>query len=269
MVDNGSVDGSGEALERRREITLLRTPATSDSPPLSIRHIDEIDRRIRAAPQLRRRAHVRHSEPLMQSSSRSPDAAAVAPLYISPDGSPQPFHFRFPTFTMTLANGSAVVRRLAPGSTRLLREYHMLDDDFSQPRPVPQPSASCLLFDGHSCPTDHIFDERLSDLLQRRPACALFRRSRTDPLGHARSTVVHEGHASTRMLGPTGKRQYLGSVIRMLGETEPAGQGVALPRCRLPPAHSNLAARPRPGARFQELWKALSGDVGPLPSRSS
>jgi len=31
---------------------------------------------------------------------------------------PQPFHFRFPTFAMTLANGGAVAGRLLLGSNR-------------------------------------------------------------------------------------------------------------------------------------------------------
>ena len=36
----------------------------------------------------------------------------------------------------------------------------MLDDDFSQARVVPQPSASCLLLRRSQLPDDHIFDER-------------------------------------------------------------------------------------------------------------
>ncbi len=69
--------------------------------------------------------------------------------------------------------------------TRQLREYRMLDEDFSQPRPVPQPSASCLLL-RRSIPSRRPHLRRaLSDLLQRRPACTLVRRSRLRPLGHA------------------------------------------------------------------------------------
>src|SRR5262249_6076691 len=89
-----------------------------------------------------------------------PNIAGVGPLYLNPDGSPQPFHFRLPTFSALLANGSLLVRRLMPGSTRILRNYRMLDDDFSVPVRVQQPSASCLLLRRSCIQTNVILDER-------------------------------------------------------------------------------------------------------------
>ena len=140
---------------------------------------------------------------------------------MNPDGSPQPFHFRFPTFQMTLANGSPIVRKLLPGSERRLREYRMLDEDFSQPRPVPQPSASCLLLRRSCLPDDHIFDERypifFNDVQLARSLSDQGLTLWVTPFAR----VVHDAHSSTRMLGRTGKRQYLGSVMRMLSDTEP------------------------------------------------
>jgi hypothetical protein len=68
------------------------------------------------------------------------------------------------------------------------------------------------------------------------------------------------------MLGPTGKRQYLGSVIRMLIDTEPPAK-VWLYRAIVFLQHIPIWLLGRPDAfSFAELWKALSGDVGPLPT---
>src|SRR5439155_25552606 len=88
-----------------------------------------------------------------------PGAAGVGPLYLNPDGSPQPFPYRFPTLPAMLARASGPLRRLPP-LARSVRRYGMLDDDFSQPRPVPQPSASCLLLRRDCLPAGHLLDER-------------------------------------------------------------------------------------------------------------
>jgi GT2 family glycosyltransferase len=167
---------------------------------------------------------------------------------------------------MTLANGSPIVRKLLPGSERKLREYRMLDDDFSRPRPVPQPSASCLLVRRSCLPEDRVFDERypifFNDVQLARSLSAQGRTLWVIPSAR----VVHDAHSSTRMLGRTGKRQYLASVIQMLAETEPASK-VWLYRVVVFVQNISIRLLRRPDALgLAELWKALSGDVGPLPS---
>jgi GT2 family glycosyltransferase len=167
---------------------------------------------------------------------------------------------------MTLANGSGAVRFLLPGSERLLREYRMLDDDFSQPRPVPQPSASCLLLRRSVLPDDHIFDERypifFNDVQLARSLADRGLTLWVTP----KATVVHEGHASTRRLGRVKRRQYLGSLIRMLSETEPVAK-VWLYRVVVFVQNIPSFVVGRSDAlSAADLWKALSGDVGPLPS---
>ena len=158
VVDNGSVDGSADALDRD-DIELIRNSANlgfaaavnqayaKSKGEFILLLNSDVDLMTGALSTLVRflRTH--------------PGVAGVAPLYVNPDGSPQPFHFRLPTFTTLLLNGSAVVRWLLPGSGRRLRQYKMIDDDFSKARPVPQPSASCLLLRRSSLPEGHIFDE--------------------------------------------------------------------------------------------------------------
>ena len=158
------------------------------------------------------------------------------------------------------------MRKILPGSARQLREYRMLDEDFSQPRPVPQPSASCLLLRRSFLPDDHIFDERYPIFFNDVQLARSFADRGLTLWVTPSARVVHDAHSSVRMLGPTGKRQYLGSVIRMLIETEPPAK-VWLYRTIVFLQNIPICFLGRSDAlRLTELWKALSGDVGPLPS---
>ena len=160
VVENGSVDGSPDALARRTDIVLLENDRNLGYAAA----VNQAYERSSGELVLLLNSDVDLSRQALQSMlaflDDHPTIAGVAPLYVFPDGSPQPFHFRFPTFSVTLANCSAIARRLIPGISRRLREYRMLDDDFSHARPVPQPSASCLLLRRSVLPDDHIFDER-------------------------------------------------------------------------------------------------------------
>jgi GT2 family glycosyltransferase len=266
VVDNGSVDGSGEALARRPEITLIRNERNlgyaAAVNQAYRRSSGEFVLLLNSDVDLTAEAFSRLAQFLVE----HPTAAAVGPLYVNPDGSPQPFHFRFPTFRMTLANGSLVARKLLPGSERQLRDYRMLDEDFSQPRPVPQPSASCLLLRRSLLPDDHIFDERYPIFFNDVQLARSFADRGLALWVTPHAKVVHEAHASTRKLGTSRKRQYLGSVVRMLTETEPRAK-VWLYRVVVFSQNVPIRLlRPSDALSFTELWKALAGDVGPLPS---
>ena len=117
-----------------------------------------------------------------------------------------------------------LVRKVLPGSARRLREYRMLDEDFSKPRPVPQPSASCLLLRRSFLPDDRIFDERYPIFFNDVQLARSFADRGLTLWVTPSARVVH---ARIRPFGcsATGKQQYLGSVIRMLIETESAAKG--------------------------------------------
>ena len=266
VVDNGSVDGSAEALRRQPEIQLICNEA-------NVGYAAAVNQAYRASSgelvlllnsdvELPPGALASLAQFLSEASERCRSRS----LYVNPDGSPQPFHFRFPTFATTLANGSTLARLLLPGGARKLREYRMLDDDFSQPRPVPQPSASCLLLRRSCLADDHVFDERypifFNDVQLARSLADRELLLWVTPFAQ----VVHEAHSSTRQLGPTGKRLYLGSLIRMLSETESPAK-VWLYRVVV--FLQNILVRffrSSETLSVRDLWKALSGDVGPLPS---
>ena len=243
VVENGSVDGSPDALARRTDIVLLENDKESRIRRGCQSGVPAIVRRARAPTQLRRRPGPPALQSMIGFLDDHPTIAGVAPLYVYPDGSPQPFHFRFPTFSVTLANCSAIARRFVPGMTRRLREFQMLDDDFSHARPVPQPSASCLLLRRSVLSGDHIFDERypifFNDVQFARSLAARGLELWVTP----EATVVHDGSASTRMLGRTGKQQYLGSTIRMLDRNRVPPESVAVSSRCLRAARSPLDPR--------------------------
>jgi GT2 family glycosyltransferase len=266
VVDNGSVDGSAVVLAERSDIELIRNVGNLGFAAA----VNQAYRRARGELILLLNSDVGLMpgalRTLVEFLDRHPAAAGVAPLYVYPDGSPQPFHFRFPTFTMTLANGSALVRRLLPGSDRLLREYRMLDDDFSQARVVPQPSASCLLLRRSFLPDDHILDERYPIFFNDVQLARSYANRGLTLWATPDATVIHEAHASTKKLGSAGKRQYIGSLIRMLADTEPTAK-VWFYRVVVFLQHIPVWMLGRSSAlSVRELWRALSGDVGPLPS---
>jgi GT2 family glycosyltransferase len=269
VVDNGSVDGSAEALQKRSDIALI----SNDENRGFAAAVNQAYARSSGEFVLLLNSDVDLTvgslSALTQFLLDRPHVAGVGPLYLNPDGSPQPFHFRLPTFAALLANGSQLVRRIMPGSTRILRDYRMLDDDFSAPLRVPQPSASCLLL-RRSCLLDGVvFDERypifFNDVMLARRLSDRGLELWVTP----DSVVVHEAHSSARQLGKALRRQYLASIVRMLEETESSpkvwtyravifSQNLVL----------GLAGRTQ-SLGAADLWRTLAGDPGPLPTRPS
>jgi GT2 family glycosyltransferase len=267
VVDNGSVDGSAGALAERDDIDLIRNDANlgfaaavnqayrSSTSKLVLLLNSDVDLTPGSLSVLARFLRER------------PEVAGVGPLYVDHDGVPQPFNYRLPTFKTTLVNGSAIFGRLLPGSRRLLRDYRMLDDDFSVPRPVPQPAASCLLLRRSCLPENYVLDERFPIFFNDVQLARSLAREGFELWVTPHAVVVHEAHASARMLGPgPGRRQYLASTIRMLSETE---SPVEVWFYRSVVLTQNLALRiaGRPALGFSDLVKALGGDPGPLPAQ--
>jgi GT2 family glycosyltransferase len=265
VVDNGSADGTAAALASRNDIELLLNTENVGFAAA----VNQAYRRARGEFVLLLNSDVELEpgglEALVRFLRERPDAAGAAPLYRNPDGSPQQFHFRLPTFAMLLANASALVRIL-PGFREQVRNHWMLDDAFDEPLPVPQPSASCLLLRRTVLRPDRIFDERypifFNDVMLAREVAASGRQLWVVPTAIA----VHDAHSSTGKLGIAGKRQYLGALIRMLQETEPARhlwlyRGIVF----IQELVAYVARRPR-AIPPRELVRTLAGDVGPLPN---
>ncbi|HEY7197376.1 MAG TPA: glycosyltransferase family 2 protein [Gaiellaceae bacterium] len=264
VVENGSRDGSAEALAARDDIELV---------------VNDENRGYAAAVNQCYALATGESVLLLNSDlefepgalgklvdflREHPDVAGVGPLYLNPDGTPQQHHFRLPSFANLLANISGTIAALPPIERRE-RSYRMLDDDFSRPRPVEQPSASCLLLRRSCLPDGPLMDEAFPIYFND---VAL---ARTLALsGHTlwmtpEAVTIHEHGASTRQMGGARARQYIASLIRYASAAEPRYRVAVVQAIVLLQGLVRAAGR-RPGALPpRQLWKAVSGDPGPLP----
>jgi GT2 family glycosyltransferase len=264
VVDNGSRDGSAEALAERKDIELIRNEGNrgyaggvnqayrASSADFVLLLNSDVEFRPGALSTLVR--FLREHE----------DVAGVSPLYLNPDGSPQQHYYRLPTFAMMLGNASRLLGRLPP-LARAVRSYRMIDDDFSQPRPVPQPSASCLLLRRSAVPPKDLMDEGYPVYFNDVALCQWLA-ERDRPLWMTpESVVVHEHGASTRQLGGALARQHIGSNIRFLTATQPRHR-VAIYRAIVLGQKLLTHVLRRPDRLPpRELWRALRGDPGPPP----
>jgi GT2 family glycosyltransferase len=264
VVDNGSLDGSVEMLAARDDVTFIRNDgnfgfARGVNQAYAVAHGERIlllNSDVELTPG--------SVTTLMAFLDQHSDVAGVGPVYLYPDGTHQDFHFRFPTFRMTLAVASSVLRRLRPFS-REMRRYFMLDDDFSAPRQVDQPSASCLLLRREAIPPGPLLDEAYPiffndvDLARRL-------RDRGHELWVTPDAVVyHERGGSTRLLGQRSKRQYVASVVRYLRATEPWHRVFLYRSLVFLQGLFQIATRNERALPLRELWCAVGADPGVLP----
>lgn len=264
VVDNASRDGTGAALAERTDISLIRNEQN--------RGFSEGVNQAYAASS-GRLVLLLNSDVELPPGSLSvlvrflDDHAAVAgvgPLYLNPDGSPQAFHYRFPTLPAMLASASGPLRLLPP-LARSVRRYGMLDDDFSQPRNVPQPSASCLLLRRECLPAHELLDERYPVYFND-VALARWLADRGHELWMTpEATVRHVHGASTRMLGGTLARQHIGAFVRYLRAYEPRYKLDCFRAVVLVQKLATYALRRADALPPRELLAALRGDPGPLP----
>jgi GT2 family glycosyltransferase len=269
VVDNGSVDGSAKALSEIADVIVIQNARNLGFAAA----VNQAYRRSTGEFVLLLNSDVMLSAGALQSMKRFLDEnsviAGVAPLYVYPDGSPQPFHYQFPTFSVTLANCSELARRLLPGAEARQRRFLMADEDFSSARRVPQPAASCLLLRRSALHHEHLLDEQYPIFFNDVQFARELAEQGYELWVTPEATVVHEAHASTKMLGTAAKRQYLGSTVRMLMETESATK-VWLFRFLIFAQHVPMWVLARPNTiSVRQLLKALAGDVGPLPDPAS
>ena len=264
VVDNASRDGTAAALAGRTDVTLI----SNDQNRGFAEGVNQAYAASRGAFVLLLNSDVEFAPGALSVLARflrdRPEIAAVGPLYLNPDGSPQAFHYRFPTLPAMLASASGPLRLLPP-LARSVRRYGMLDEDFSRPRPVPQPSASCLLLRRDYLPTDWLFDERYPVYFND-VALARWLAER----GHERwmtpeAVVRHVHGASTRMLGGMLARQHIGAFVRYLHAFEPRYKLACFRAVVLVQKLAVYALRRDGALPPRDLWAALRGDPGPLP----
>jgi GT2 family glycosyltransferase len=266
VVDNASSDGSAEMLAARSDITLIR----NDDNRGYAGGVNQAYGASRGELVLLLNSDVVFLpgaiEAMLRFLDDKPEAAGVAPSYRNPDGSPQPQHARLPTFGALLGNVSALLGRLPP-LVRLVRRYKMLDDDFSRPRPVEQPAASCLLLRRSVIGDAPMMDESFPIYFNDVELAHRIRANGSVLWMTPDAVVVHELGASTRHLGAALARHHVGGMVRYLSVVAGASRLRLLAlRAVILIEYVARAAVRHPGALpLRELWCALRGDPGPVP----
>jgi GT2 family glycosyltransferase len=265
VVDNGSTDGSVEALRSAAGIELVENGSNVGYAA--------------AVNQAFGRSHGRlilllnsdidlpqgSLDVLLRFLEERPDVAGVGPMYMNPDGTFQQHHYRLPTLSMLLASASAPLRRLPP-LRRSVRRYRMLDVDLSTPQPVEQPSASCLLLRREVLPHDHLLDEQFPIYFNDVELAYRLRQQGHQLWMTPESRVYHVHGASTRQLGSSLRPQHLASLVRYLKRTQPAPkvllyEGFVL----LQAAVLNVVRGRNASVPVRDVIRAMRGDGGPLP----
>jgi GT2 family glycosyltransferase len=264
VVDNASRDGSLELLEIRDDISLIQNRENVGYAAA----VNQAYARASGRLVLLLNSDIEFKPgalgALVAFLDARPDAAGVGPIYLNPDGSPQQHHYRLPTFRMLLASSNAAFRRL-PGFSASERSYRMLDDDFSGPRPVEQPSASVLLLRRAVLPPDYLLDERFPiyfndvELAQR--------------LAHKQhvlwvtpdAEVFHVHGASTRQLGTGLRLHHVAALVSYLTLTEAPAKVLLFRSLLLTQALLLRLVRPSRSPGLREFVKALWGNPGSLP----
>lgn len=264
VVDNGSIDGSLDDLRAREDILLIENrenrgyaAAVNQAYAASA---GEFILLLNSDVELREGSLA----VLVRFLDAHSDVAGVGPLYLNPDGSPQQHHFRLPSYGMLLANASRVFQYL-PGVARGIRRYRMLDQDFSAPCRVPQPSATMLLLRRSVLPADHLLDESFPIYFNDVELAYRLAQAGHELWMTPESEVFHVHSASTRKLGVNRRRQHLASLIRYLRLTQPTWR-VRVYQALVLGQNLILRGLGRPGALpLRELKNVLRGDPGPVP----
>lgn len=265
VVDNGSRDGSRELLRARGDVELIENDGNAGYAAA----VNQAYARARGPLVLLLNSDVEllpgSLEALVRFLRHHPNVAGVGPLYRDPAGRPQQHHFRLPTLPMLLAGHSAVFRRL-PGLGSSTRRYRMLDEDFSQPLRVEQPSASVLLLRREALPEGYLLDERFPIFYNDVELASRLASEGRELWVTPEAAVLHVHGASTRLLGRALARHHLGAQVRYLELTRPRAL-VALFRVGVLVLGLASHLARRPGALPpRHLVAALRGDTGSLPA---
>ena len=201
VIDNGSVDGSADAIrERFPDVTLICNAANTGYAHANNQGIGLA--RGRYVLLLGSDTEVRADAVRTMSAflDRHQDAAAVACRLVNPDGSPQMSCRRFPRLRDAIATYLSL--------HWLARRYTMAGFDFYAPQEVDQPAATCLMFRREVLSSLHGFDESYRILYNDVDLCKRLRDAGGRIYFTGETEVLHYGSITTRS-APAGIRMEM------------------------------------------------------------
>ncbi|MEV5508443.1 glycosyltransferase [Streptomyces orinoci] len=264
VVDNGSRDGSAEMLAARDDARVARNARNHGFAAAVNQACAYASGELVLLLNSDVRMHPGALATLVRFLRERPEAAGVAPLYLNPDGTLQRHYMRLPTLGRALALATAL--RKLPCFRREMRRYLMTGEDFTAPRPVEQPSASCLLLRSDAFPGHQVLDERLpvyfNDVLLAHQLAVRGRRLWMTP----QAVVTHTLGASTALLAPAVRaRIHLAGLVRYLRLTQPGWRVAVFQAVTFCDRVARRLLRLGGRLSLPELCAALRGDGGPLP----
>jgi GT2 family glycosyltransferase len=266
VVDNNSTDGSAEMLRARGDIVVVENDCNAGYAAA----VNQAFARSTGRYVLLLNSDVEVLEgslaELVRFLDRNPTVAGVGPRYLNPDGSLQHHHFRLPTVSALLAASSAAYRRV-PSMRRALERYRMLDETFTLPTPIEQPSASCLLLRREAIAGPKLMDESFPIYFNDVVLAHRLREARQTLWMIPEAEVIHAHGASTRLLGTALRRQHLTAMTRYVMLSQPRSKRAIF---RVGILAHGLAARVVKRSQalpVRDLLAALSGDAGSLPQQ--
>jgi GT2 family glycosyltransferase len=265
VVDNGSTDGSLEMLQARPDVELVANDCNLGYAAA----VNQGYLRSSGALVLLLNSDVElpsgSVQALVSFLHARPEVAAVGPLYLNPDGSFQQHHYRLPTLPALMASASAPLRHIPPFA-RSFRRYRMLDESFSAPRTVEQPSASCLLLRRDVLPAGYLLDEEFPIYFNDVELAHRLRSNGGQLWMTPESKVFHVHGASTSQLGSNLRPQHLASLVRYLRRTRSPLAVLLFRAVVLGHVAGLRIVRGRQAAPpIREVLRALRGELGPLP----
>ncbi len=198
VVDNGSSDGSADAIAALPGVALLRNAenrgySAGNNQGAAAGHgrylcLLNSDTEVRPGA----------LDALVDFLAAHPEYGAVAPKLVNPDGTVQRACMRFPGLAVALCYDS-IFARFWPGSW-VDRRYHMRDFDHLHSRDVAQPPGACLVLRRDEYLAMGGLDEALFLFFNDVDLCRRLWRRRRKIRYFAAAEVLHHVGASTRQL---------------------------------------------------------------------
>ncbi|MGW4465170.1 glycosyltransferase [Micromonospora sp. NPDC004704] len=265
VVDNGSADGSVEMLAAYPGVRLIRNNRNLGYAEA----VNQAYRNSRSDLVLLLNSDVRCQpetvSTLVDFLRQRPAAGGVGPQYLDEFGEIEPHYLGLLSFRAAL--GLAAGLRWLPGLREAWLAYQLADGDFDHPRTVPQPAASCLLLRREALEPNRVFDEDFplyfNDVrLAHRLATLGWQLWMTPD-----AVVNHDRGSSTRLLdSATRSRHHLSGLVRYVAQTQPRHRLRLLQALTLVDRQLRWVFRIRGQLGLRDLFAALRGDAGPLPS---
>ena len=227
LVDNGSRDGSVEAVrERFRDVRIVAPGYNAGYTGGNNYGFERADGRYVLFLNPDTILHPGALGGMVARADRLPRAGAVGPHVVNPDGSLQRSCFRSPTVA-DFVSVALFLHRL-PGYSELVGVLGYRDDEYEREHPVHVVSGCCLLARRELLARIGAFDDAYFIYFEETDLCERIRQSGRDVVYTPAATIKHLGGATTVKQDTWFRIQFEKSRRRFFSKFRPASAGMML-----------------------------------------